>query len=470
MEEKRNNRAVEKRLKDALKNDRARIQVGRISHFGLLEMSRQRIRASVLESTTQVCEHCGGTGHVRSQSSVALHVLRSIEEFLLKSTTHNITVRTTPQTALYLLNQKRETIIEMERRFGVSITIEGDTTIGAAHLAIDRGTAVETPVKIENIAAEFVYPEDDDDDLPVAFDEDEDDEAPAEAAEAGEKPAQRHQRQGEDGEGGSRGKRRRRRRGRRDRDGDQTGPRALENGAGSAAEALSDDDEGDEDEGDHVAAGGAAESAEDSERPKKRRRRGKRGGRRNRNGDEDHQTTASGTDENGDSDIAGEDEAPVDRPVVEPELTGGEADVVETAVDDEAVVNEAVASLSDETVPAEPAALAEAGEGTVEDKPKKRRAPRRKKADAAAEAAPEAAADGLNAADEAQAAQPVAEVAETPPSTAEEDGQTAAETSSVTQPEPAVASTPASPVVSSNGGEATDKPKKGGWWQRRGFF
>ncbi|WP_313476010.1 Rne/Rng family ribonuclease, partial [Agrobacterium pusense] len=92
MEEKRNNRAVEKKLKDCLKNDRARIQVGRISHFGLLEMSRQRIRASVLESTTQVCQHCGGTGHVRSESSIALHVLRGVEEYLLRNTTHNITV------------------------------------------------------------------------------------------------------------------------------------------------------------------------------------------------------------------------------------------------------------------------------------------------------------------------------------------------------------------------------------------
>src|SRR3982750_707385 len=79
MEEKRNNRHVEKRLKDHLKHDRARIQVGRISHFGLLEMSRQRIRASVLESTMQTCPHCGGTGHIRSQSSVGLHVLRGIE-------------------------------------------------------------------------------------------------------------------------------------------------------------------------------------------------------------------------------------------------------------------------------------------------------------------------------------------------------------------------------------------------------
>ena len=84
MEDNRNNRAVEKRLKEHLKNDRARIQLGRISHFGLMEMSRQRIRASVLESTMKPCPHCGGTGHVRSDSSVALLVVRAIEEFLLK--------------------------------------------------------------------------------------------------------------------------------------------------------------------------------------------------------------------------------------------------------------------------------------------------------------------------------------------------------------------------------------------------
>ncbi|WP_421611093.1 Rne/Rng family ribonuclease, partial [Agrobacterium tumefaciens] len=126
MEEKRNNRSVEKKLKDCLKNDRARIQVGRISHFGLLEMSRQRIRASVLESTTQVCQHCGGTGHVRSESSIALHVLRGVEEYLLRNTTHNITVRCTPETALYLLNHKRGTIVDYEGRFGVAIIIAAD--------------------------------------------------------------------------------------------------------------------------------------------------------------------------------------------------------------------------------------------------------------------------------------------------------------------------------------------------------
>ena len=114
MEEKRNNRTVERRLKEALKNDRARIQVGRISHFGLLEMSRQRIRTSVLESSTDKCPHCGGTGHVRSVSSVALQLLRSLEEMLLKGATHNLIVRTRSEVALYVLNHKRAHLRELE--------------------------------------------------------------------------------------------------------------------------------------------------------------------------------------------------------------------------------------------------------------------------------------------------------------------------------------------------------------------
>ena len=145
MEENRNNRAVEKRLKDCLKNDRARIQVGRISHFGLLEMSRQRIRASVLESTMKPCPHCGGAGHVRSDSSVALHVVRAIEEFLLKDSRSHITVKTPAATALYVLNHKRSTLVELERRFGVIITLEADETLGAQHYAIFRGAIAEKP-------------------------------------------------------------------------------------------------------------------------------------------------------------------------------------------------------------------------------------------------------------------------------------------------------------------------------------
>ncbi|TIT17902.1 MAG: ribonuclease E/G, partial [Mesorhizobium sp.] len=217
MEENRNNRSVEKRLKDHLKNDRARIQVGRISHFGLMEMSRQRIRASVLESTMKPCPHCGGTGHVRSDSSVALMVVRAIEEFLLKDSRSHITVRTPAATALYVLNHKRGTLVEFEHRFGVTITIEADDTVGAQHYAIFRGALAEKPegfVEARTFPA-YVEPEEPEDEIVI----EEEDEAPVQAEQP--RPAQQPQqpRSGEDGEGRDRKRRkRRRRRGGKDRE------------------------------------------------------------------------------------------------------------------------------------------------------------------------------------------------------------------------------------------------------------
>src|SRR3954467_507004 len=145
MDEGRNNRTVERRLKEALKNDRARIQVGRISHFGLMEMSRQRIRSSVLESSTDKCPHCGGTGHVRSVSSVTLHLLRMIEEMLIKGATHNLFVRTRSEVALYALNHKRAHLRELESRFQITITINADATVGAAQpFLIEKGELVHS--------------------------------------------------------------------------------------------------------------------------------------------------------------------------------------------------------------------------------------------------------------------------------------------------------------------------------------
>ena len=117
-------------MKECLRHDRARIQVGHISHFGLLEMSRQRIRSSVLESSTEKCSHCGGTGHVRSVSSVALQLLRALEEMLLKGATHNITVRTRSEIALYLLNHKRAHLRTLEERFRIAIMVNADATVG----------------------------------------------------------------------------------------------------------------------------------------------------------------------------------------------------------------------------------------------------------------------------------------------------------------------------------------------------
>ncbi|MGZ9720634.1 Rne/Rng family ribonuclease [Rhizobium miluonense] len=442
MEEKRNNRAVEKKLKECLKNDRARIQVGRISHFGLLEMSRQRIRASVLESTTQICSHCGGTGHVRSQSSVALHVLRGIEEYLLKNTTHDITVRTTPDIALYLLNHKRQTIIDYENRFGVAIVIDADTAVGTQHFAIDRGEPVANPVKIESLFNFAAIPEDDDDDIVIEADEEEDEELEEKAAST-EQPAARS----ESNEGNRKRKRRRRRRGRGNDA--QTGAASDDT---SAAEAAEDGEEGDEGEDDASADADASANGDDAQQKRKRRRRGKRGGRRNRE-NEGSEQDASGEDETG-SDEAAETAA-----------DGGE----EVAV----AVAEIAVSEGEAAVEGQPAMAAIETEVVVteEVKPAKGRSRRKAKAVEASpveEKAPVTDAEVETVAEIAQALDSTSEPA------APEASEEAAKPARANR-ESNVASS--APVVTSNranegsdgDGEPT-KPKKAGWWQRRGFF
>src|SRR5271157_5865843 len=140
MESKKHNAMVERRMKDALKHDRARIQVGRISHFGLLEMSRQRIRTGVLEGSSVICPHCNGAGTVRSTASVAVHVMRVLEDALIKSASHNVILRTRTDIALYILNQKRSLLRLIEERFGVAVTVEADDSlIGGAYHALERG-------------------------------------------------------------------------------------------------------------------------------------------------------------------------------------------------------------------------------------------------------------------------------------------------------------------------------------------
>ncbi len=141
MEEKRNNRAVERKLKDCLKNDRARIQVGHISHFGLMEMSRQRIRASVLESTMAVCPVCQGVGHVRSDSSFALHVLRAIDDHLTRHPRFDVTVKVAPSTAMYIFNQKRQAVSELEDRYGVRIAFESDPHLQVQDFSVEKGAS-----------------------------------------------------------------------------------------------------------------------------------------------------------------------------------------------------------------------------------------------------------------------------------------------------------------------------------------
>jgi ribonuclease E len=298
MDEKRNNRTVERRLKEALKHDRARIQVGHISHFGLLEMSRQRIRSSVLESSTEKCPHCGGTGHVRSVSSVSLQLLRAIEEMLLKGATHNLIVRTRTETALYLLNHKRAHLRELEERFQLVITVNADATVaGQVSYVIEKGEQVHSIEQAKALVA--VQPTsiapvlDDEDDEAIEETEELEEaghlEGAGEVTEVGEED---HEAGGgptaEASEGERNGrKRRRRRRGRRGGEGREGEAPAPESGAGSVAAQSEDDREPSPGAEAETESGGSevpGESQADGE--KRRRRRGRRGGRRSRHGRE----------------------------------------------------------------------------------------------------------------------------------------------------------------------------------------
>lgn len=449
MEENRNNRSVEKRLKDHLKNDRARIQVGRISHFGLMEMSRQRIRASVLESTMKPCPHCGGTGHVRSDSSVALMVVRAIEEFLLKDSRSHITVRTPAATALYVLNHKRGTLVELESRFGLTITVEADDSVGAQHYAIFRGALAEKPegfVEVRSLPA-YVEPDEPEDEIVVI---EEDDEAPVQAEQPRQQQPQQQQPRpaagGEEGEGRDRKRRkRRRRRGGKDRDREHGAPAdgssvsaPAAEFSGSAATASDSDAETDDD-----APLGVAETSEtveaSDEGQGKKRRRGKRGGKRNRREDGEGEAEAS----------AGE--------TTEPSEAG--------ASESEPLSIEPVVAAPAE----EPVALAPANDDAPStEKPKKpRRAAKPKKA------AVEVVAE------EPAAAEAVAEVlAETPATASDEAAAATVEEAPKVRPsrrKPAAVDAPVVPVVSSTvadepAAKTEDKPKRAGWWQRKGFF
>lgn len=301
MEEAKNNKAVERKLKDCLKNDRARIQVGRISHFGLMEMSRQRIRTGVLEGSTELCPHCLGAGIVRSTESVALHVLRALEDLLIKGVTHHLTVRTRSSVALYILNQKRKHLSDLEARFGLTITIAADEHLGSQHFAVERGEIIlnpAPPLPAPTLTPESVQPYDEDIDDDI---EDEDDEE----AETEKAQSSREER----GDGDGRRKRRRRRR-RRTEGGEAAsageGQEAVE---GVEQPAPEGDDDGSEEEDGEARAEGDTES----EQRRRSRRRGRRGGRRRHQLEEDVGSEATAVAQDGESASAetGTDDEPV---------------------------------------------------------------------------------------------------------------------------------------------------------------
>ncbi len=325
MEARKANATVERRMKDALKNDRARIQLGAISHFGLMEMSRQRLRPSLAETSFVTCPHCNGMGHVRSVESAAIHVLRSVEEEGSKLRAAAILVYASSPVVMYILNHKRDRLGEIEARYAMRISFGGDDTLLPPAVRIDRlrpqvadaeRLLTATAVAVPTPAMDSYDDEEDEEDLVL-------DEAPvvekprasrqaaaasapatsasSETAEAtevvagGETAAQIE-------EGEQRRRRRRRRRGgRRDGTGDGTGDASTD----AAAPGGDEGDEGDEGEEDTGAAGGEAEVATevpaeaataeagglipageqvelDENGEPKSRRRGRRGGRRRR--------------------------------------------------------------------------------------------------------------------------------------------------------------------------------------------
>jgi ribonuclease E len=268
MEEAKNNRAVEKRLKDCLKDDRARVQIGKISAFGLMELSRQRRRTGILEGTTHVCPHCQGAGRVRSTESSALSALRAVEMEGLRGG-GEIMLRVPREVGLYILNAKRDYLMRIRQTHGLWVNVALDDALAAAEHAIERISSEAPPTahtweapQPEALDPQALEDEDFIDEVEEEEEEEEDDEEDAPAyAEAETEAEEEEGREGGDDEGRRGGRRRRRRRGRRGEE-----PRVSAGPAAApAARAPSPVDQAETDANGH-----------------RRRRRGRRGGRRTR--------------------------------------------------------------------------------------------------------------------------------------------------------------------------------------------
>ncbi|OZA18628.1 MAG: ribonuclease E/G [Novosphingobium sp. 17-62-19] len=418
MEYGSNVRKVEKAMKDALKNDRARIQVGRISGFGLMEMSRQRLRTGVLEATTRGCPHCDGTGLVRTASSAGLSALRMIEDEAAKGKGNVVSLYASQEAAIYVLNAKRTDLAEIEERYGVSVEVipEGENE-GAKMRVASRGPKPEFVPRFEPI----IEPEEEDDIVEDSYDDE--DEA--------EEQTSRGDRDGDRGDGersDGRRKRRKRRRGRSRERGDESAEGETET-AGDEAEGEIEEAEG---EASESQTADTAENGDDNDRgPRKRRRRGRRrrGGRENGEGGGDQVASDEGAEDEGDTEATPADAVEV-APIAEPQPVAEAEPVVEAvptkpkrtrrkkadtvtevAAEPEVVAETAPEPVADEApapvaekpkrvrkkkVEAEPVVVAEEAPASIVDAPaeasvaaEKPKRVRKKKADAvAADAAP----------------------------------------------------------------------------------
>jgi ribonuclease E len=292
MEESRNDREVEKRLRDAVKNDRARVQIGKISQFGLMEMSRQRLRAGVIAGSTVTCPHCAGTGLVRSTESTALRVLRGLEEEGEKNRSSAVTVKIVSEVALYILNQKRAELSRIEIEHGMAISFEPTEGLAAGSFEIERTKSRDPGDRPRphavSIEAGFVTSDEPESDYEEEIEEEELEEDEDEVAEAEEGAPSESSERAERTDNASRdGKKRRRRRGGRGR-GRERGDRpegqpatTAEAADGAAVESLEGEDAPQSHQDGQADGQASAQPLGENGEPrrKRRRRRGRRGGR-----------------------------------------------------------------------------------------------------------------------------------------------------------------------------------------------
>ncbi|UWR77673.1 ribonuclease E/G [Phaeobacter inhibens] len=434
MDERKNNAAVEKRMKDKLKTDRARIQVGRISGFGLMEMSRQRLRPGMIEATTAPCPHCHGTGLIRSDDSLALSILRQIEEEGTRRRSREVLVRCPVSIANYLMNQKREHIAQIETRYGLSVRIEGDPHLVSPDFSLEKFKTASRVVPVATAPVVSV-----DTSIMDQVDADEaSDEADEAEVEANDTDVAEVQAAGDEGEGDNKPKRKRRRRRRRKSsgaEGDDSNNTAQ--GDANADDQKASDDAAADDadaQGEPAESSDAKEAEGDGEVKKRTRTRTRSRSRKKK------------TDET----VAAEAEAPAETDAkAEPE--------------GQAIVTEAKAEDSNAAETEAPVASAEAPvEGAEE--------PAVLNGDAAAEVPAAAEAETAAATEEAAPAQIVADEAtaedvvadqDTPaaeaPAAAEPQAADAPTEEPEAAPEPALATAEAEPA-------SPPKPKRRGWW------
>ena len=418
MDERRNNAAVEKRLKDKLKTDRARIQVGRISGFGLLEMSRQRLRPGMIEATTQPCAHCHGTGLIRSDDNLALSILRQIEEEGVRRRSREVLVKCPVGIANYIMNQKRDHVTNIELRYGLSVRVEGDPMLISPDFSLEKfktATRIVPEAVAPVISADASLMDQIDEDVEDEIEEDIIDEVEEEEE---RKPKKR--------------RRRRRRRKGQSSDTDTATETDADNDADVDADAEAQSDNAGDASQDALDSGAQAEETPAptaDAKPKKRSRSRKKP-------------------------VA----APVDQDVVESvEISADEIIEDEAPKPKRTRVRKPKAAAADAETVAEAASVDDAAK-----KPVRKRAPRKTKAQKDAEIAAETETATETVTE--QASEPVAEAVADPVPT--EVAQSAPEPVAEAAPEPVaeVIPDPVQQPAPKPKAEDPSKPKRRGWW------